>query len=331
MAQDESMEGDGGGGANASDSMIMLGPRAAMRAARTAAASRGASTTASSTSDLRRMTQTKNLRTTGGGSGALDGPATPAAASPQAVPFAGRSRRLDRLLATDADADDNDDGDGIDIGDEDDVVEEVSATWGMIARMRTWRQDAILQHLYETAAFWGDKILSWTGEPNDAFWLAQTFFLTGAYGRAERILMGTLPPPRMPEAAAATTSDEDAVFERNGRGKGKAPAAGRVFAADDHDGDDAQHASPAAAATAAANDSWMSEMVRQNKGGLWDALGEAAEVDGGGQGDGAAAAPAARSVLKKGNARMVDWSMPCRYLAALSMVSTVAVKAPRMS
>jgi anaphase-promoting complex subunit 6 len=42
--------------------------------------------------------------------------------------------------------------------------EEDDPTWRMIARMRTWRHDAILQHLYETAAFWGDKIFAWTGE-----------------------------------------------------------------------------------------------------------------------------------------------------------------------
>jgi len=32
----------------------------------------------------------------------------------------------------------------------------------MVDRMRLWRHDAMMQHLYETAAFWGDKILSWT-------------------------------------------------------------------------------------------------------------------------------------------------------------------------
>jgi anaphase-promoting complex subunit 6 len=37
-------------------------------------------------------------------------------------------------------------------------------TWSMVDSMRLWRHDAIMQHLYETAAFWGDKILSWTGE-----------------------------------------------------------------------------------------------------------------------------------------------------------------------
>ena len=45
--------------------------------------------------------------------------------------------------------------------DEDDDPDDMS--WGMIDSMRLWRNDAIIQHLYETAAFWGDKILSWTG------------------------------------------------------------------------------------------------------------------------------------------------------------------------
>ncbi|KAI0300772.1 hypothetical protein BC826DRAFT_990349 [Russula brevipes] len=69
-------------------------------------------------------------------------------------------------------------------GDEDD--EDVE--WGMIDRMRLWRHDALMQHLYDTAAFWGDKILSWTNDPNDAFWLAQTYFMIHRYSRAERLL-----------------------------------------------------------------------------------------------------------------------------------------------
>lgn len=34
----------------------------------------------------------------------------------------------------------------------------------MVEKMRTWRHDAMMQHLYETAAFWGDKVLCWTGK-----------------------------------------------------------------------------------------------------------------------------------------------------------------------
>lgn len=52
---------------------------------------------------------------------------------------------------------------GVGAEDESDEEEE-EVNWGMIDSMRVWRHDAIIQHLYETAAFWGDKILSWTGE-----------------------------------------------------------------------------------------------------------------------------------------------------------------------
>ncbi|KZP25131.1 TPR-like protein [Athelia psychrophila] len=69
---------------------------------------------------------------------------------------------------------------------EDDSDEEYE--WGMVDRMRLWRHDALMQHLYETAAFWGDKIVSWTNDANDAFWLAQTYFMTHQYSRAERLL-----------------------------------------------------------------------------------------------------------------------------------------------
>lgn len=69
------------------------------------------------------------------------------------------------------------------------------------------------QHLYSTAAFWGSKayemngeILSMlcvktlskstcTGDPNDAFWLAQIHFLTHQHARAERILTAPTPDP----------------------------------------------------------------------------------------------------------------------------------------
>ena len=45
---------------------------------------------------------------------------------------------------------------------EDDADDETEQEWGMIDRMRLWRHDALMQHLYETASFWGDKVLSWT-------------------------------------------------------------------------------------------------------------------------------------------------------------------------
>ena len=45
---------------------------------------------------------------------------------------------------------------------EDDEGEEEDGDWGIVDRMRLWRHDAMTQHLYETAIFWGDKILTWT-------------------------------------------------------------------------------------------------------------------------------------------------------------------------
>lgn len=44
--------------------------------------------------------------------------------------------------------------------DDDDEDEE----WGIVDRMRLWRHDAMTQHLYETAIFWGDKVMGWTSE-----------------------------------------------------------------------------------------------------------------------------------------------------------------------
>ncbi|KAJ6494696.1 cell division control protein 16 [Mycena vitilis] len=85
---------------------------------------------------------------------------------------------------------------------DDDADDESEYEWGMVDRMRLWRHDALMQHLYETAAFWGDKIVSWTNDPNDAFWLAQTYFMTHQYSRAERLL--TRPFPTTPPAAPST-------------------------------------------------------------------------------------------------------------------------------
>ncbi|EEB94890.1 hypothetical protein MPER_06225, partial [Moniliophthora perniciosa FA553] len=41
---------------------------------------------------------------------------------------------------------------------EDDADDEEEYEWNMIDRMRLWRHDALMQHLYDTAAFWGDKL-----------------------------------------------------------------------------------------------------------------------------------------------------------------------------
>ncbi|KAH7907018.1 hypothetical protein BJ138DRAFT_1015194 [Hygrophoropsis aurantiaca] len=103
------------------------------------------------------------------------------------------------------------------------------AEWSMVDRMRLWRHDALMQHLYETAAFWGDKILSWTNDPNDAFWLAQTFFMTHQYSRAERLLTRPFPlitsntPGKVgreyENSIAGTSTMNDFTIDPKGKGK----------------------------------------------------------------------------------------------------------------
>ena len=38
-----------------------------------------------------------------------------------------------------------------------------AAPWTMVDRMRNWRNDAMTQHLYDSAKFWGGKVLGITG------------------------------------------------------------------------------------------------------------------------------------------------------------------------
>lgn len=89
-----------------------------------------------------------------------------------------------------------------------DAEDEEGAAFSLVDRMRNWRNDAMTQHLYSTAEFWGGKVFgltsTWalarvsgrlelipygaTGNPDDAFWLAQIHFLTHQFAQAERIL-----------------------------------------------------------------------------------------------------------------------------------------------
>ncbi|KAM0754433.1 cell division control protein 16 [Meredithblackwellia eburnea MCA 4105] len=68
--------------------------------------------------------------------------------------------------------------------------------WTLVDRMRNWRNDAMTQHLYSTANFWGSKVFGITGNPNDAFWLAQVHFYTHQFTQAEKILTAVRPSPR---------------------------------------------------------------------------------------------------------------------------------------
>lgn len=63
-------------------------------------------------------------------------------------------------------------------------ISELSA----IEKLRLWRHDALMQHLYKTAEFVANKTYTLTGDPNDAFWLAQVYFSNGAYIRAIELL-----------------------------------------------------------------------------------------------------------------------------------------------
>ncbi|PWN47419.1 TPR-like protein [Violaceomyces palustris] len=68
-----------------------------------------------------------------------------------------------------------------------DVEEET----GLVPRLRRWMHDARLAHLYGTAIFWGDKLLALETGPqanNDAYWLAQCYFATHQYAKAEHLL-----------------------------------------------------------------------------------------------------------------------------------------------
>lgn len=58
-------------------------------------------------------------------------------------------------------------------------------------RLRRWMHDAMKQHMYGTAIFWGQQVVALeTSEAayNDAYWLAQAYFLTHQYERAEQLL-----------------------------------------------------------------------------------------------------------------------------------------------
>lgn len=64
-----------------------------------------------------------------------------------------------------------------------------AAPLSQVERLRLWRHDSIMQHHYQTAEYIGDKVFALTNDPNDAFWLAQVFYLSGQYTRARQLLM----------------------------------------------------------------------------------------------------------------------------------------------
>ncbi|KAG9286813.1 hypothetical protein G9A89_012363 [Geosiphon pyriformis] len=55
-------------------------------------------------------------------------------------------------------------------------------------RMRYWRNSALQSHMFDSAAFWGNKLTSMSGTEDDIYWLAQTYFMMGQFARAHRLL-----------------------------------------------------------------------------------------------------------------------------------------------
>lgn len=85
----------------------------------------------------------------------------------------------------------------------------------LLHRLRLWRQDAMEHHLYDTAIFWGEKIVCMEADPsqrpNDAYFLAKAYFLTHQYGRAEHLLTVPLPPINRPVTAESSQQDGPAA------------------------------------------------------------------------------------------------------------------------
>ncbi|AJS46349.1 Cdc16p [Saccharomyces cerevisiae YJM1342] len=63
-------------------------------------------------------------------------------------------------------------------------VSELSA----IERLRLWRFDALMQHMYRTAEYIADKVYNISNDPDDAFWLGQVYYNNNQYVRAVELI-----------------------------------------------------------------------------------------------------------------------------------------------
>ena len=63
-------------------------------------------------------------------------------------------------------------------------VSELSA----IERLRLWRFDALMQHMYRTAEYIADKVYTISNDPDDAFWLGQVYYNNNQYVRAVELI-----------------------------------------------------------------------------------------------------------------------------------------------
>lgn len=101
---------------------------------------------------------------------------------------------------------------------EDDSDNDDDLSWTLLDRMRVWRNDALTQHLYSTAIFWGSKVFTRTRDPNDGFWLAQAHFASGGFSKAERVLTGIW------EVHEQSLDGDGPALDTRARDKGKARA-----------------------------------------------------------------------------------------------------------
>ena len=138
----------------------------------------------------------------------------------------------------------------------------------------------------------------------------------GHYLRAEKILTGSLPPSRMPRlGGAGGDAEPDDHIDMKGKGKSRPGlqefsmigpfrkvGAGEDEDEEQDDDDDEERE----------DQTWIGDLMRNTKGGLWGALnsvGRAGQTRRTGFGQ------------KSGGEALTEWSMPCKYLAALCMVS----------
>ena len=152
----------------------------------------------------------------------------------------------------------------------------------------------------------------------------------GHYLRAEKILTGPLPPSRMPRLWSSHEVDEE-VDEVQGRaggeaGEGKGKAVGmRDFSmiAGPRDRMDGAHGDAEGEEAEDEDEedddegdqSWIGDLMKNTRGGLWGALNS---VGGKGQ---ARRTGFRMTSDRSGGEALTEWSMPCKYLAALCMVS----------
>lgn len=185
-------------------------------------------------------------------------------------------------------------------------------SWELVDRLRVWRNDALNQHLYSTAIFWGSKVFTKTRNPNDGFWLAQAYFAAGLYSRAERVLVG----------GWQVEVDEEDEHAEQAKDKGKQPEFRGEDMTIDEDDAPAHHsdeprssateraqALPNAPRTAASQASTLKGNNAARKGHItFGKLPDPKEVHDHITGK------------KTKQLRLTDISVACRYLAAQAMV-----------